>query len=176
MPRVRMLVVPLVLLLTLLVAAPTAAAALVVTATQETVRETVTWSLPADQCASLPAGVAVHGTGQRDQAIVTRVRADGSGEHLIDDLVMGTAVDGRGGTYTFLYFNSSTEEVPPSGSGLPIQVRMDDIFVLSGADGTQLTVSFTWRWTYAPPAAQWPPRDNWQQLSTRGDPLTCDPI
>ena len=74
MPRVRMLIVPLVLVLTLLVAAPAASAPPVVTTTRQTVRETVSWTLPADQCKSLPAGVAVTGTGERDQAIVTRVR------------------------------------------------------------------------------------------------------
>ena len=176
MPRVRMLIAPLALVRTLLVAAPAASAEPVVTTTRHTVRETVSWTLPADQCKSLPAGVAVTGTGARDQAIVTRVRADGSGEHVIDDLVMGTAVDSKGGTYTFLYYNNNTEEVPPRGSGLPIQVRMDDVFVLHGADGTVLTVSFSWRWTYAPPAAPWPPVDNWERLSTRDDALTCDPI
>jgi hypothetical protein len=97
MLSVRTLVVPLVLVLTLLVAVPAASAAPAVTTTQHTVRETVRWTLPADQCKSLPAGVAVTGTGAREQAIVTRVRADGSGEHVIDDLVLGTAVDSRGG-------------------------------------------------------------------------------
>ena len=33
---------------------------------------------------------------------------------------MGTAFESKGGTYTFLYYNTNTEEVPPRGSGLPI--------------------------------------------------------
>jgi hypothetical protein len=176
MSTVRKLMVPLVLLLLLLVAAPAASAAPQVTTTHETVGGTVTWTLPAGQCADLPAGVWVSGTGERQQEVITKTRADGSSEVLINDLVKGTAIDSSNNTYTFLYHNHSTEDRPPSGSGLAIRVRMNDTFDLNGHGGTRLHVAFTWRWTYTPPAAQWPPVYNVQQLSTQGDPLTCDPI
>jgi hypothetical protein len=157
MPIVRKLVAAVLLMLMLFAASTSASAAPLATTTHETVRgETVTWSLPADQCPSLPAGVSVDGTGQRIAVTNTNVNADGSTQILIDDLVTGTAVDSNGGTYHFIYHNSSAQGVPSAGS--PIQVSMTD----------------NWRWTYT--AELWPPHDNWQQISTRGEPLLCDPI
>lgn len=171
----RRILLHLVLVLTLLVVVPSAAAAPLATTTHQSVRETVTWTLPAGQCASLPAGVSVSGTGQRIAVTNTKVNADGSGQILINDLVTGTAVDSNGDTYHFIYHNHSTQDVP-SGSG-PIQVSMTDSFVLNGGgSAAHMSVGFNWRWTYTPPAEIWPPLDNWQQLSTRGDPLHCDPI
>jgi hypothetical protein len=154
-----------------------AAAAPSATTTHQTVRETVTWTLPADQCSALPSGVSVSGTGQRHAEINTKENADGSSRIVINDLVKGSAVGSNGATYHFIYANHSIEERPPEGSGLPIQVSMTDSFELNGSRGAgHLSVGFNWRWTYTPPAAIWPPVDNWEQISTRGDPLNCDPI
>jgi hypothetical protein len=162
-----------VLVLGLFVAAPSVAAAKVIP-THETVDGTVTWTLPAGQCPSLPAGVSVSGTGERHRVTTTLPRADGSTTIITNDLVKGTAVDSTGRTYQFVYQNHSTETRPPSGS--LVQIRMTDTFVLHGpGGGPTLNVGFSWRWTYTPPNF-WPPADNWEQLSTRGDPLHCDPI
>jgi hypothetical protein len=175
MPASRTLLVPLVLVSVLLVVAPSAAAK--APPTHQTVREEVLWTLPAGQCPSLPAGVSVSGTGQRHQVTTTLTRADGSVTLITNDVVKGDAVDSTGRTYRFVYQNHSTVTQPPAGSGLPVRVQMTDTFVLHGpGGGSTLDVGFNWRWTYTPPDAFWPPDDNWERLSTRGDPLLCDPI
>jgi hypothetical protein len=175
MPIVRKLVVALLMMLMLFAASTSASAAPSATTTHETVRgETVTWSLPADQCPSLPAGVSVDGTGQRIAVTKTKVNADGSTQIVINDLVTGAAVGSNGATYHFVYHNHSTQNVPSAGG--PIQISMTDSFVLNGDGGAgHMSVGFNWRWTFTPPAL-WPPHDNWQQISTRGDPFLCDPI
>jgi hypothetical protein len=173
MARLPKILVPALLALALPVVASPASAGPPLQNTHEMVRETVTWTLPADQCPDLPAGVSVSGAGERKLVKNTKVNADGSSRVIINDLVKGEAVGSNGDVYHFLYQNHSIEEAP-SGGG-PIQVSMEDTFVLNG-DGVHLNVGFNWRWTYTPPAGQWPPVDNWQQISTRGDPFLCDPI
>jgi hypothetical protein len=158
----------------LLIMVSSASAAPSVTTTHETVRETVTWTLPADQCPSLPAGVSVSGTGERFEVIITKVNADGSSRILINDLVEGTASDSTG-TYRFKYSNHSTEDVPAGGGAH--QISMTDSFVLNGnGSAKHMNVGFEWSWTYTPPAPLFPPVDNWKQNNTHGDPLLCDPI
>lgn len=144
-------------------------------ASHTTVRETVTWTLPADQCASLTAGVSVTGTGERKLVTNTHANADGSSQVVANDLVTGTAVGSDGSTYRFIYHNHTTQDMPSAGG--PIRITMIDDFVLNG-DGSapDMSIGFNWRWTYTPPAASWPPADNWQQISTRGDSFACDPI
>jgi hypothetical protein len=177
MPIARKLVAPVLLMLLLFATSASASAAPLATTTHETVRGTVTWTLPAGQCPSLPAGISVSGTGERLQLINTEVNPDGSGQIVINDLVKGSAVDSNGGTYTFVYANHSTEGLSPSGSGLPHQISMTDSFILNGkGSASHMTVGFNWRWTYTPPEAYWPPVHNLQQLSTRGEPVLCDPI
>jgi len=175
MPIVRKLVVALLLMLILLAASASASAAPLASTTHATVREPVSWELPADQCPSLPAGVSVSGTGQRLEVINTKLNADGSSQVLINDLVTGSAVGSNGAIYHFIYHNSSTQDVPSAGG--PVQVSMTDSFVLNGGGSAgHMSVGFNWRWTYTPPAELWPPVDNFQQVSTRGDPFLCDPI
>jgi hypothetical protein len=177
MVRSRKLVVYLLLALMLVVMVPSSSAASREDTTSKIVRETVEWTLPAGQCPSLPAGVSVSGTGARLAVTNTNVNADGSSRIVINDLVKGSAVDSNGGAYHFVYHNHSIEIVPLSGSELPNQVSMTDNFVLNGNGGAvDMRIGFNWRWTYTPPEAIWPPVHNWQQVSTRGDPLLCDPI
>jgi len=103
------------------------------------------------------------------------VNPDGSSELIVNDVVRGDAVDSNGDTYHFIYTNHSITSTP-AGSG-PIQIHMTDNFVLNGRGAAgHLVVGFNWSWTYTPPAEGWPPADNWQQNSTRGVPLLCDPI
>jgi hypothetical protein len=175
MLRSRKLVVHLLLALMLFAAVSSASAASRPTATSTTVRETVEWTLPAGQCPSLPTGVSVSGTGARLAVTNTNVNADGSSRIVSNDLVKGTAGGSDGSTYSFVYHNHTMQTVP-SGAGLPIQVSMVDDFVLSGNGGAvDMRIGFNWRWT-SPSAEIWPPADNWQQISTRGDPFLCDPI
>jgi hypothetical protein len=104
--------------------------------------------------------------------ITTKVYADGSSTILINDLVTGTATDSTG-TYKFKYSNHSIETVPVGGGAH--QVEMVDSFVMNGSGSARLNVGFNWRWTYTPPADFFS-LDNWQPISTRGEPFQCDPI
>ena len=173
--RTSRLVIRIVLLLSLfLVAVPAIFAAPAASTTREIVTGTVTWSLSPEQCKSIE--VPLSGTGERHMVIITQQRADGSSRIISNDLVKGTAEDSTG-TYRFVYQNHSIEDVPAT-AGEAHQVRMTDTFVLNGSGSAKhLNVGFNWRWTYTPPAEEiWPPQHNWERLSTRGDPLTCDPI
>lgn len=155
----------------LLVSAPAAFASGPVSVTHETVDGPVNWDFPAGLCADVQGPWS--GTGARHMEITTKVYADGSSQILINDLVKGTASDSTG-TYHFNYTNHSVETVPTSGGAH--QIEMVDSFVMNGNGSAKLNVGFNWHWTYTPPAIYWPPVDNWQQISTRGDPFTCDPI
>ena len=175
--RTSRLVIRIALLLSLfLVGVPAIFAAPAASTTRETVTGTVTWSLSPAQCDSID--VPISGTGERHMVIITHLHADGSSRIIINDLVKGTAEDSTGGTYRFVYQNHSIEDVPAT-AGEAHQVRMTDTFVLNGSGSAKhLNVGFNWRWTYTPPAEEiWPPPlHNLEQLSTRGDPLTCDPL
>ena len=175
MLTLRKCLIPLLLALLLLVSASSAYGDEPPANPTETVRETVSWSIPAGQCPSLPSGLSLSGTGDRLMVINTQVNPDGSSQTVVNDLVKGDAVDSNGDTYHFLYQNHSTTSVPASGA--PIQIDMSDSFVLNGRGAAgNLTVGFVWSWTYTPPAEFWPPADNWQQVNTRGEPFLCDPI
>jgi hypothetical protein len=173
MPTSPLVVRTILLVSIFLVAAPAAFAAPSTTTTHEIVTGTVTWTLTPEQCSSIHAPIS--GTGERHQVIITKVNADGSSQIIINDQVKGTASDSTG-TYRFVYLNHSVEDVPVQ-AGNAHHVRMTDTFMLTGTGrANHLYAGFNWRWTYTPPAASWPPVDHWQQLSTRGDPLHCDPI
>ena len=170
--KLHRLTFPVLVALLLIAPASAAFAGGPVTVTHETVGGTVPWTIPAGQCDAVK--VELSGSGERHQEITTKVYADGSSTILINDLVKGTAWDSTG-TYHFVYTNHSTETVPAGGGAH--QIKMVDSFVLNGNGSAKLNVGFNWHWTYTPPAEpQWPPVHNWQQISDRGDPLTCDPI
>ena len=147
------------------------------TNTHEVVDGQVDWTLPAGQCDAIPDGLTLTGSGQRHMVINTRVNPDGSEVITINDVVRGTAWDSTG-SYNFAYENHSVEQIPAGGGDH--QISMEDNFILNGNGSVgHLAVGFNWRWTFTPPAGefdQWPPVDNWQQISTRGDPVHCDPI
>ena len=69
----------------------------------QVVNETVPFSIPADQCPMLPAGVSISGTGDRQTIINTHTMPDGSTEVRTNDLVKGTATDSNGGVHKFVY-------------------------------------------------------------------------
>jgi hypothetical protein len=135
---------------------------------------TVSFTIPADQCPLLPAGVSVEGSGESVAIVNTSTQADGSIEVRVNNLIKGIATDSNGGTHKFVYHNSSTETIPLSG---PHTISMNDSFVLSGP-GPNYSVTFNWRWTYDPDVEEfWPPANDWELLS--GDPdliFACDPL
>ena len=139
----------------------------------EVITETVSFTIPADQCPLLPAGVSVSGTGERHMIINTHTKADGTTEVRTNDLIKGVATDSNGGVHKFVYQNSSTLTIPPSGD---YSISMNDSFVLSGP-GPHYSVTFNWRWTFTSLELLWPPVDNWEQI--HGDPdviFACDPL
>jgi hypothetical protein len=139
----------------------------------QVVSETVSFSIPADQCSLLPAGVSVSGTGERLMIINTTSMPDGSTQIRTNDLVKGVATDSAGGTHTFVYHNSSTLTIPPSGD---YSISMNDTFDLSGP-GPHYSVGFNWRWTFAGPDLVFPPVDNFVNLHGDVDLiLGCDPL
>ena len=169
--KLRRLILPALVALLLVTSASSVLAGGPETVTHQTVGGTVPWTLPAGQCKAAP--LELNGSGERHQEIITKVYADGSSTILINDLVKGTASDSTG-TYHFSYTNHSTETVPAGGGAH--QIEMVDSFILNGNGSAKLNIGFNWRWTFTPPALYWPPIDNLQKISTRGDPLTCDPI
>lgn len=129
-----------------------------------------------------------------------RLKADGSKQVVVTDLIKGTATDEFGGTYSFVYQNDATFVF----DGSTISVSMKDTFKLMGS--TSYVVGFNWRWAFPADSMEvvqvvengqvvdiqvtpnLPPTEDgiteapfivpgsWQQLSTRGDPWNCDPL
>ena len=167
----RIIVHVLAVLILFLGVSPAAAAP---AADHQVISETVSFTIPADQCTLLPAGVSVSGTGERHMIINTHTKADGTTEVRTNDLIKGIATDSNGGVHKFVYHNSSTLTIPPSGD---YSIRMNDSFVLSGP-GPHYSVTFNWRWTFTSLELLWPPSGpNWEQL--HGDPdliFACDPL
>jgi len=131
--------------------------------------------IPADKCPLLPDGVSVEGWGESVAIVNTRTLADGSMVVRINNLIKGDAIDSNGDAHKFVYHNSSTQTIQPSGF---TTISMNDSFVLTGP-GPHYSVTFNWRWTFTQPAADnlWPPVDNWEQL--HGDSaiiFACDPL
>ncbi|MEO7838369.1 MAG: hypothetical protein ABIU06_03385 [Anaerolineales bacterium] len=166
----RRLIVHVLLVLVLFSGVSSAAAA--PAADHEVVTGTASFTIPADQCPLLPAGVSVSGSGESVAIINTRTLADGSTVIRINNLIKGDAIDSNGDAHKFVYHNSSTQTILPSGF---TTISMNDSFVLTGP-GPHYSVTFNWRWTFTQPNL-WPPVDNWEQLN--GDPdviFACDPL
>jgi hypothetical protein len=167
----RKLIVHVLLVMMLFVGVSSAAAA--PATDHQVINEPVSFSIPADQCPLLPAGVSVDGSGERHEVINTHTTSDGSTEIRTNDLVTGVATDSNGGTHKFIYHNSSTLTVPPSGD---YSINMNDSFELTGP-GPHYSVSFNWRWTFPGPDLVFPPVDNWVNLHGDRDLiLACDPL
>ena len=166
----RRLIVHVLLAVILFVGVSPAAAA---STDHQVVTGTVNFTIPADQCPKLPAGVSVSGSGERLMIINTHTKADGTTEVRTDDLVKGVATDSNGGVHMFVYHNSSTLTIPSSGD---YSISMNDTFVLSGP-GPNYSVGFNWRWTFTSLELLWPPVDNWEQIHGNPDDIfLCDPL
>jgi hypothetical protein len=138
----------------------------------QVVNESVSFTIPANQCPLLPAGVSVDGSGERHMVVNIQPKKDGTTVVRINDLVTGVATDSNNGTHKFVYHNSSTQTILPSGF---TTIRMNDSFELTGP-GPHFSVSFNWRWTFTQPNL-WPPADNWVILHGNPDDVfLCDPI
>lgn len=137
--------------------------------TRQTVNETLTWSMDPSVCKQIT--LPLDAVGQRHEEIITKTFADGTQTVITHDQVLGTARDSRG-SYKFTYVNHSTDTLP--GGSDTHTISMVDTFVVNGAPN--LNVTFNWRWTYPSDGSYWPPHDSWEKFSTRGDPITCDPI
>jgi len=167
----RTLTIHVLLALMLFVGVSPAAAAPAVD--HKVINETVSFTIPADQCPKLPAGLSVDGTGERHMVVNTHTKADGSAEVRTNDLVTGVATDSNGGAHKFVYHNSSTLTIPTSGD---YSISMNDSFELTGP-GPHYSVGFNWRWTFTGPDLVFPPVDNWVNLHGDRDLiLACDPL
>jgi hypothetical protein len=167
----RKLIIHVLLVLMLFVGVSSAAAA--PAADHQVISETVNFSIPADQCPKLPAGVSVSGSGERLTIINTHTKADGTIEIRTNDLAKGVATDSNGGVHKFVYHNSSTLTIPTSGD---YSISMNDSFELTGP-GPHYSVSFNWRWTFTSLELLWPPVDNWERIHGNPDDIfLCDPL
>ena len=167
----RRLTVHVLLALMLLVGVSSAAAA--PATDHQVVTGTADFTIPADQCPKLPAGVSVSGSGERTTVTNTHTKADGTIEIRTNDLAKGLATDSNGGVHKFVYHNSSTLTIPTSGA---YSISMNDIFILSGP-GPHYSVGFNWRWTFTPPEPLFPPSHDFEQLHGDLDSiLRCDPL
>ena len=139
----------------------------------QVINETIQpFTIAADQCPLLPAGLSVTGSGDRHMVVNINPKADGTTEVRINDLITGVATDSDGGVHKFVYHNSSTQTVQPSGFTM---ISMNDSFELTGP-GPHYSVSFNWRWTFTQPNL-WPPVDNWEQLHGDAELIfACDPL
>lgn len=139
------------------------------------IREPVNWTIPADQCANLPTGVSLTGTGARYLVITTQTKPDGGKLVVYNDFVQGTAEDSNHNFYQWIYSNQDRHVT--KGTNTRIHVNMTDLFELSGSGPiNNFVVAFHWKWTYTPPEQEFPPVHHFSQLYTLGDPDTCDPI
>lgn len=172
------------------------------TVTYETVHEedTVQWLYPLSngQCSAVPNrfGEINPDTTDRVAQISTKVRANGSKQLDIFDVVTGTATGNGaiGGTYSWVYENHAIYDVPAGAGPAKVTVRVFDRFRLLG-NGFTMDISFDWRWKFqvdsgsafdpgldfngvAFPDDPVNPTNvlNFKAFSTKGEPLACDPI
>jgi hypothetical protein len=142
---------------------------------------------------------------ERAREITREVLADGSQVIVQDDLIKGPAMDTNGDIYHFVYKNRLVFKVSSDLPAI-VRARMIDSFHLKKGDDIIMTVGFDYRWRYPAPIGitfdlggdgmnsnfpiapfvfatadgENPDTANgvtdWQQLSTQGDPLNCDPL
>lgn len=140
------------------------------------VNESVTWTLTAGICPSLPSTLSLSGIGERHKVSTAKVNADGSTQVIINDLVIGTATDNQGGSYRFKYTNHSIDISKANGIH---QISMEDSFVMNGkGSADHMNIGFKWDWTYSSPSGPFDvlPLANLVEYSTRNTPLLCDPL
>ena len=147
----------------------------------------------------------VNNSSDRVREITREVLADGSQVIVQDDLIKGLASDINDDIYHFVYKNRLVFKVSSDLPAI-VRARMIDSFHLKKGDDIIMTVGFDYRWRYPAPIGitfdlggdgmnsnfpiapfvfatadgENPDTANgvtdWQQLSTQGDPLNCDPL
>jgi hypothetical protein len=158
-------------------------------------------AIPADVGSINP----VDNRSDRARELTRKVLADGSQVIVQDDLIKGLASDSNGDIYHFVYKNRLVFRVSSDLPAL-VRVRMVDSFRLKKGEDIIMTVGFDYRWRYPAPTGitfdlggdgmnsnfpiapfvfatadgENPDTANgvthWQQLSTQGDALNCDPL
>jgi len=162
----------------------------------------IPWIFPdglASFCSEVPEGVQINPDANGSSRVKNAAQVDkpgGAKQVTISDLVRGTAHDGAGTRYTFVYENNASYDF----DGAVVAVAMKDTFHLKGG-AVNFVVGFNWRWQYAASSfnvvagpedigvdpfffatsdgVQEDPNivpGSWQRLSTRGDPANCDPL
>ena len=130
----------------------------------------VSFVMTSADCANLPAGTTIVGSGT--QKSITNVRTDSNGVTTVSNNTHahGTATDQNGNTYVFNYTNDfrvSNADDPNVFSG-----RMTDAFSLAGNGPARLNNGF--QAIFTTDFATFATLD---ELNSRGDPLAgCDPI
>jgi hypothetical protein len=147
----------------------------------------------------------VDNRSDRAREITRKVLADGSQVIVQDDLIKGLASDINDDIYHFVYKNRLVFRVSSDLPAI-VRARMIDSFRLKKGEDIIMTVGFDYRWRYPAPTGitfdlggdgmnsnfpiapfvfatadgENPDTANgvtdWQQLSTQGDPLNCDPL
>lgn len=156
------------------------------------------YALSNGQCSAIPSKFGdIHpDSNDRVAQITTKTRPNGSRQIDVFDVVTGTAV-GNGtvsGRYVWLYQNHAVYDVPKGVGSVKVGVRMADTFTLIG-NGLKFETSFDWRWRfYVPSGSAFAPSPefeglvfpddavhptnvlNFKVFSTKGEPLSCDPL
>jgi hypothetical protein len=129
----------------------------------------VSFTLPAGQCADLPAGVSVSGTGTEIVRVHSSVDANGNVHQLFGTTITGTATDNLGGAYRFNYHN--VQAFSPS-AGFPFVLHITDHFNLVG-NGPASKIHTFFNLTILVTGAS-----SFEILSAHfhGDSETCDPL
>jgi hypothetical protein len=172
------------------------------TITYETVHQEagIEWLFPLsnDQCRAVPKRLGAINPDSSDRVaqITRKVRANGSKEIDVFDVVTGTAAGSTSvnDTYIWIYENHAVYDVPGGAGPVKIKVRVFDRFRLIG-NGFNLDIGFDWRWRFEAPSGSGfdPGLDfdgvafpddpekptnvlNFKAFSTQGEPLSCDPL
>jgi hypothetical protein len=129
----------------------------------------VSFTLPAGQCADLPAGVSVSGTGTEIVRAHSSVDAHGNFHQQFGTTITGTAADSLGGTYRFDYHNVQTFS---TSGDFPFVLHITDHFNLVG-NGPASQIHTFFNLTLLVTGV-----DSFELLSAHfhGDSETCDPL
>jgi hypothetical protein len=129
----------------------------------------VSFTIPAGQCADLPAGVSVSGTGTEIVRAHSSVDAKGNFHEHVATTITGTATDSIGGTYRFNYHNAQTFS---PAADFPFVLHITDHFNLVG-NGPASQIHTFFNLTFLITGI-----NTFELLSAHfhGDSETCDPL
>jgi hypothetical protein len=129
----------------------------------------VSFTIPAGQCADLPAGVSVSGTGTEIVRAHSSVDANGNFHQQFGTTITGTATDSLGGAYRFNYHNVQTFS---TSGDFPFVLHITDHFNLVG-NGPASQIHTFFNLTILVTGV-----NSFEVLSAHfhGDSETCDPL